>query len=66
MDEIYPVATAIGTPFACRCLSKRLTPIINEKQTEEHQHIKKVVVCVIRTTEVRMTHTKVLASCMAN
>jgi hypothetical protein len=41
MDETYPVATAIGIPFACRCLSKRLTPMINEKQTEERQQIKK-------------------------
>jgi hypothetical protein len=61
MGETYPVATAIGTPFACRCLSKRLTPMINEKQTEEHQQIKKVVVCVILTLVVHMTRTKVLA-----
>jgi hypothetical protein len=61
MGETYPVATAIGTPFACRCLSKRLTPMINEKQTEKHQHIKKVVVCVILTLVVHMTRTKVLA-----
>lgn len=31
MDEMYPVAKAIGTPFACKCSSKRLTPMINEK-----------------------------------
>lgn len=27
MVEVYPVATAIGTPFACRCLTKRLAPM---------------------------------------
>jgi hypothetical protein len=63
MDETYPVATAIGTPFACRCLSKRLTPMINEKQTEERQQIKKSLsLCHTHfSSAYDMTRTKVLA-----
>jgi len=33
MDEMYPVATEIGTPFACRWLTKRLAPMMDKNGT---------------------------------
>lgn len=44
MVEVYPVATQIGTFFACRCLTKRLAPMIDENGTEGYQYINMIVV----------------------
>lgn len=41
MVKVYPVAKQIGTPFACRCLIKRLTPMIDENDIIGHRSMYK-------------------------